>query len=71
VAAQAVSTGFWVAAWAYAAVNALISGKSQQMMVGLEANHIVLTELEEALTQHQFKLEDDLMQMMEILSISI
>jgi 6-phosphofructokinase 1 len=52
----------------YAAVNALISGKSQQM-VGLQANHIVLTELEEALNQHEFKLEDDLMQMMEILSI--
>jgi 6-phosphofructokinase 1 len=39
------------------------------MMVGLEANHIKLTTLEEALTQHQFKLEDDLMQMSEILSI--
>ncbi|MEO7212949.1 6-phosphofructokinase [Mucilaginibacter sp.] len=52
----------------FAAVNALIAGKSQ-MMVGLEANHIKLTTLEEALTQHQFKLEDDLMQMSEILSI--
>jgi len=52
----------------FAAVNALIAGKSQ-MMVGLEANHIKITSLEEALTQHQFKLEEDLMQMVEILSI--
>jgi 6-phosphofructokinase 1 len=52
----------------YAAVNALIKGETQ-MMVGLEANHIKLTSLEEALNQHQFKLEDDLMQMAEILSI--
>src|ERR1700754_1429815 len=46
----------------FAAVNALIAGKTQSM-VGLEANHIKLTGLEEALTQHQFKLEEDLMQM--------
>ncbi|TWR25877.1 6-phosphofructokinase [Mucilaginibacter pallidiroseus] len=52
----------------FAAVNALIAGKSR-MMVGLEANHIKLTDLEEALTQHSFKLEEDLMQMAEILSI--
>ena len=52
----------------YAAVNALIAGKTQ-MMVGLEANHIKITSLEEALNQHQFKLEEDLMQMAEILSI--
>jgi len=52
----------------FAAVNALIAGKSQ-MMVGLEANHIKLTGLEEALTQHEFKLEEDLMQMADILSI--
>src|SRR5471030_1730024 len=52
----------------YAAVNALIKGKTQ-MMVGLEANHIKLTGLEEALNQHEFKLEEDLMQMAEILSI--
>ncbi|RVT96432.1 6-phosphofructokinase [Mucilaginibacter limnophilus] len=52
----------------YAAVNALLAGKNQQM-VGLQANHIVLTDLEEALNQHEFKLEEDLMQMMEILSI--
>ncbi len=52
----------------YAAVNALIAGESQKM-VGLEANHIKITSLEEALTQHEFKLEDDLLQMAEILSI--
>ena len=52
----------------FAAVNAMINGKTQ-MMVGLEANHIKLTSLEEALTQHQYKLEDDLMQMADILSI--
>jgi len=52
----------------FAAVNALMAGKSQ-MMVGLEANHIKLTGIEEALTQHQFKLEEDLMQMADILSI--
>ncbi|MFD0767001.1 6-phosphofructokinase [Mucilaginibacter lutimaris] len=52
----------------FAAVNAMINGETQKM-VGLEANHIKLTSLEEALTQHQFKLEDDLMQMADILSI--
>jgi 6-phosphofructokinase 1 len=52
----------------FAAVNALISGQSQKM-VGLEANHIKLTSLEEALTQHEFKLEEDLLKMVEILSI--
>jgi 6-phosphofructokinase 1 len=52
----------------FAAVNALIKG-STQVMVGLEANHIKITSLEEALTQHEFKLEEDLMQMAEILSI--
>jgi len=52
----------------FAAVNALIKGKSQ-MMVGLEANSIKLTPLEEALNQHEFKLEEDLMEMADILSI--
>jgi 6-phosphofructokinase 1 len=52
----------------FAAVNALLAG-STQVMVGLEANHIMLTDLEEALTQHQYKLEEDLMQMADILSI--
>lgn len=52
----------------YAAVNALIAGRSQ-VMVGLEANHIKITSLQEALNQHEFKLEEDLMQMADILSI--
>lgn len=52
----------------FAAVNALIAGKSQQM-VGLQANIIVLTSLEEALNQHEYRLEDDLLQMAEVLSI--
>ncbi|MEO6633070.1 MAG: 6-phosphofructokinase [Mucilaginibacter sp.] len=52
----------------FAAVNALLAGKTQSM-VGLEANHIKITSLEEALTQHTFKLEEDLMLMAEILSI--
>jgi len=52
----------------FAAVNALIAGETQ-MMVGLEANYIKTTSLEEALTQHEFKLEDDLLKMAEILSI--
>src|SRR6195952_473170 len=52
----------------YAAVNALIAGATQQM-VGLRANEIVSTTLEEALNSHEFKLEDDLMQMAHILSI--
>ena len=52
----------------FAAVNALLAGKTQ-MMVGLEANHIKLTSLESALNQTEFRLEDDLIQMAEILSI--
>lgn len=52
----------------FAAVNALLAGRTQSM-VGLEANHIKITSLEEALTQHTFKLEEDLMQMTDILSI--
>ena len=51
----------------FAAVNALIAGENQKM-VGLRGNSVELTSLEQALT-HQFKLEDDLMQMAEILSI--
>ncbi|QKJ30370.1 6-phosphofructokinase [Mucilaginibacter mali] len=52
----------------FAAVNALIAGESQKM-VGLQANIIVSTSLEEALTQHKFSLEEDLLQMAEVLSI--
>jgi 6-phosphofructokinase 1 len=52
----------------YAAVNALLRGESQKM-VGLRGNSITLTCLEEALSHHEFKLEDDLMEMVNILSI--
>jgi len=52
----------------YAAVNALIAGETQKM-VGLQANHIVLTSLEEALNHHECKLEADLLEMVNILSI--
>src|SRR6195952_5100945 len=52
----------------FAAVNALIAGESQKM-VGLEANHIKLTTLEEALTEHEYKLEPDLLKMVDVLSI--
>ncbi|PJJ84452.1 6-phosphofructokinase [Mucilaginibacter auburnensis] len=52
----------------YAAVNALMSGHTQEM-VGLEANVIKTTPIEEALTGHKFKLEDDLLQMVDVLSI--
>lgn len=52
----------------FAAVNALIAGQSQQM-VGLQANIIVLTSLEEALNQHEYRLEEDLLKMAEVLSI--
>ncbi|PTR01650.1 6-phosphofructokinase [Mucilaginibacter yixingensis] len=52
----------------FAAVNALTAGQSQKM-VGLQANVVVLTDLEEALNQHEFNLEPDLLQMAEVLSI--
>lgn len=52
----------------YAAVNALLAGHTQKM-VGLEANHIKITTLEEALNQHEFKLEQDLLEMINVLSI--
>ena len=52
----------------FAAVNALIAGETQKM-VGLQANHILLTTLEDALNNHEFKLEEDLLLMMDVLSI--
>jgi 6-phosphofructokinase 1 len=52
----------------FAAVNALLKGETQKM-VGLRGNSISLTGIEEALTHHEFKLEDDLMLMADILSI--
>jgi 6-phosphofructokinase 1 len=38
-------------------------------MIGLRGNSIVLTPLEEALNSSHFKLEDDLMEMVSVLSI--
>ncbi|WDF56665.1 6-phosphofructokinase [Mucilaginibacter sp. KACC 22063] len=52
----------------FAAVNALINGETQKM-VGLRGNSIATTPLEEALNMHEFKLEDDLMEMVKILNI--
>ena len=52
----------------YAAVKALLAGENRKM-VGLRGNRIELTELEEAIHNHSFKLEDDLMEMAHILSI--
>ena len=52
----------------YAAVNELLKGNSQQM-VGLRGNDIELTSLDEALTEHSFKLESDLLEMTKVLSI--
>ena len=52
----------------FAAVNALIAGQTEQM-VGLKGNEIKLTSIREALTAHSFKLEPDLMEMTEVLSI--
>ncbi len=52
----------------YAAVNAILAGESGKM-VGLRGNQIALTSLEEALTGHTYKLESDLLEMTEILSI--
>jgi 6-phosphofructokinase 1 len=52
----------------YAAVNALLRGESRKM-VGLRGNQIVLTDIEEAINNHEFKLEDDLMEMVKVLSI--
>ncbi len=52
----------------FAAVKGLIAGKSRQM-VGLRGNSVVMTPLEEALNVTHFKLEDDLMEMVSVLSI--
>ncbi len=52
----------------YAAVNALIAGETRKM-VGLKGNMIQLTDLEEAIHNHSFKLEEDLLEMAKILSI--
>lgn len=52
----------------YAAVKGLISGQNRQM-VGLRGNSIVMTPLEKALNFPHFKLEEDLLEMINILSI--
>jgi 6-phosphofructokinase 1 len=52
----------------FAAVKELIAGNSRQM-VGLRGNSVVMTPLEEALNFTHFKLEDDLMEMVSVLSI--
>lgn len=53
----------------FAAVNALLNGESKKM-VGLRGNEIKLTSIDEALAAHHtFKLEDDLLEMAQVLSI--
>jgi len=51
----------------FAAVKALMKGETRKM-VGLRSNEIYLTDLREALTEHEFKLEDDLLEMSTILA---
>ena len=52
----------------YAAVKALLAGETRQI-VGIRGNAIKLTSLYEALNLHEFKLEEDLMELTHILSI--
>jgi 6-phosphofructokinase 1 len=52
----------------YAAVKELLNGETRHM-IGLRGNSIVLTPLEEALNSPHFKLEEDLMEMVSVLSI--
>lgn len=52
----------------FAAVNELLKGSNMQM-VGLRGNIIKLTSLHEALNQHSYKLETDLLEMTNVLSI--
>ena len=51
----------------FAAVKAIMNGETRKM-VGLRGNEIYLTDLKEALTEHEFKLEDDLLEMSTILA---
>ena len=51
----------------YAAVRALLAGETRKM-VGLHGNDIGLTDLVESITGHEFKLEDDLLEMSTILA---
>lgn len=50
----------------FAAIKSLTNGETRKM-VGLRGNNICLTDLTDALSQHEFKLEDDLMEMSTIL----
>lgn len=52
----------------FAAVNELFKGTTAAM-VGLRGNDVKVTNLDEALTEHSFKLEDDLLEMTKVLSI--
>lgn len=52
----------------YGAVNALLNGETRKM-VGLKNNKIQLTDLEEAINHSTFKLEEDLLEMANILTI--
>ena len=52
----------------YAAVNALLAGETRKM-VGIRGNKIKLTDLEEALNNNAFKLEEDLLEMLHVLNI--
>ncbi|WP_374163270.1 6-phosphofructokinase [Arcticibacter sp. MXS-1] len=52
----------------YAAVKALLAGENRKM-VGLRGNEIKLTDLEDAIHNHSFKLEEDLLDMATILAI--
>lgn len=51
----------------FAAVKALIAGETRKT-VGLRGNKIVLTDFEEALCGHEFKLEEDLLEMSTVLA---
>jgi len=52
----------------FAAVNELVKGNTGKM-VGLRGNGVQVTDLKEALNNHTFKLEDDLLEMAKVLSI--
>ncbi|WP_207421069.1 6-phosphofructokinase [Desertivirga brevis] len=52
----------------YAAVKSLLAGENRKM-VGLRNNKVELTDLHEAIHNHTFKLEEDLLEMANILSI--
>lgn len=52
----------------FSAVKSIINGQTLKM-VGLRGNEIKLTTLEEALNAHVYKLEDDLLEMTNVLSI--